>query len=97
MLWEPRGFYCWPACVPDVWIDQWYVQRRTLDTPEAILDSWDSQGITHVLLFNAGMEFVRANDRRYTQDDWQALQLLLQKLKPVETIGDGYSLYRTDG
>ena len=97
MLWEPRSFYCWPACIPDPWIDTWYVARRSIETPEAILQSWTAQGITHLLLFNAGVDFVRANDPRYSEGDWAALEQLLQDLTPIETIGDGYSLFRIDG
>jgi len=97
MLWEPRSFYCWPACISDAWIDTWYVARRTIGTPEEILRSWSDQGITHLLLFNAGMSFVRANDPRYTEADWAALERLLQDLTPIETIGDGYTLFRIDG
>jgi len=96
MLWEPRGFYCWPGCVPDAWIDTWYVARRTSETPEAILQSWDDLGITHLLLSHAGMDFVRSHDPRYTEEDWAALERLLQDLTPVETIGDGYTLFRID-
>ncbi|HKY84098.1 MAG TPA: hypothetical protein VJ160_04640 [Anaerolineales bacterium] len=96
MLWEPRGFYCWPACIPDAWIDQWYVARRTLGSPQAIRQAWASQGMTHLLLFNAGMDYVRNNDQRYSEEDWAELDELLQGLTPVEKIGGGYTLFRME-
>ncbi|MCJ7511799.1 MAG: hypothetical protein MUO23_02380 [Anaerolineales bacterium] len=93
MLWEPRGLYCSPRCVPDPWIDRWYVDRRTIGGAEEILERWRSDTITHVLVFEAGMDFVRKQDARYSEQDWQALDTALDEMALVESIGDGYNLY----
>ncbi len=93
-LWEPRGFYCRPACLPDVWIARWFVLRRTLGENDAILDKWRDQGVTHLLLYQAGRDFTIRTDPRFTTEDWRALDDLLGNLEPVEAIGDAYTLYR---
>jgi hypothetical protein len=94
MLWEPRSLYCLPRCVPDVWIDRWLVDLRQHKSGEAVLEAWKRAGATHVLLHVAGMEFTRDLDPRYTAADWDVLDTLLQSLERVETIGEGYVLYR---
>lgn len=93
MLWEPRGFYCRPDCLPDTWIDRWY-WLRALDRSNAqILDEWRSQGYTHLLLYRGGMAFVRQHDPRYQSEDWRALEQLLSRLSVVGAFGDAYVLY----
>ncbi|MCJ7823647.1 MAG: glycosyltransferase family 39 protein, partial [Anaerolineales bacterium] len=93
-LWEPRGFYCRPVCLPDVWTARWYVLRRTLGDNDAILNQWRDQGVTHILLYKAGMDFMRSTDPIFTTEDWLALEDLLGNLEPVEAVGDAYTLYR---
>ncbi len=93
MLWEPRGLYCEPRCVVDARIDRWYVARRTLGGEQGILQTWRAQGATHLLVNVAGMAFIRSEDRRYSPEDWQALEAMLGRLQLVEAIGDGYRLY----
>jgi hypothetical protein len=92
-LWEARGFYCRPTCLADTWIDRWYVDRKRIGGEDAILESWRIEGFTHILLYRAGVDFVRENDSRYTEEDWEALERLLNRLELIETFGDGYELY----
>jgi hypothetical protein len=92
-LWEPRGLYCWPTCLPDVWLDRWWEARQTLAEPTGILEAWKEQGITHVLLNRAGMDFIRAEDSRYSSQDWAVFQGLLDGLPPVARLGAGYELF----
>jgi hypothetical protein len=40
------------------------------------------------------MEFVRLGDRRYTAEDWAALDRMLEGLTLVRGFGDGYDLYQ---
>ena len=47
-----------------------------------------------MLLHVAGREFTREVDPRYTAADWVALDKLLNGLEHLETIGEGYVLYR---
>ena len=94
MLWEPRALYCSPRCLADPWIDRWLIDRRTLESPEAILQAWREGGLTHLLVFETGRAFVAQQDRRYTSEDWQALDRLLQTLTQIEVAGEDYDLYR---
>jgi hypothetical protein len=96
MLWEPRGLYCLNACAPDAWIDEWYVARRSLEDPQAIRADWIGRGFTHLLIYDAGRDFVQDSDRRYRPEDWETLESLLAELPLIERIGDAYSLYRLD-
>ncbi len=93
-LWEPRGYYCQPVCIPDYWIDRWYASRRRLGEPARILDSWKELGITHVLLNAAGERFVQQDDARFTESDWAALSHLEASLEPIASVGDAYVLFR---
>ena len=94
MLWEPRSLYCMPRCEPDEVIDRWKHSLSLVASPVDILDRWRSAGYTHVLLHQAGADFVRMEDRRYQASDWEALDLLLGALPvpPVE-FGGAYQLY----
>ena len=92
-LWEARGLYCRPNCQPDHWIDRWATDRHTHGTAEAILAAWQRQGFTHVLLYRAGASFVREHDPRYSPEDWDVLNQVLQRLHPQNAIGDAYMLY----
>jgi hypothetical protein len=93
-LWEPRGFYCRPRCLPDTWIDRWYLDRQRYVEVERIFQQWQMEGFTHVLLHDAGMQFVKQNDNRYQHDDWETLTSLLEKMSLLDRFGEGYSLYR---
>ncbi len=93
-LWEARGLECRPGCLPDYWLDRWYIARLRLGDPAAILAHWRQQGATHLLVYRAGLEFVRRSDGRYSESDWSALDQLLDDLPLVERIGDAYELYR---
>jgi hypothetical protein len=94
MLWEPREFSCQPICRADTWIDRWYLLRRSGLTQEKILEEWCSEGVTHVLLHRAGMDFVRQYDTRYDPGDWKGLEEILDRLVPLSRFGKGYDLYK---
>ncbi len=93
-LWEPRGMDCAPACRADAWIDRWYADRRAHGSSERILEAWRASGVTHVLVYRAGMEYVRMTDPRYTPEDWAELEALLGSLIEQEKAGEAYALYR---
>lgn len=93
-LWEPRGLYCRPHCLPDPWIDRWYTDRRRMGDVDLILQSWHQEGFTHVLVHVKGVDFVRENDSRFTREDWDALERLLTNLELVTSFGEGYQLFR---
>jgi hypothetical protein len=92
-LWEARGLACRPVCRPDYWLDRWTMDRLHAGEPAAILAGWRGEGATHVLVYRAGVDFVRSSDRRYDAEDWAALEELLGSLRLVERIGAAYELY----
>ena len=92
MLWEARGLACWPKCDADEVIDRWYDDVNTYQTPEKILASWQKKGYTHLLLNQAGADFVRPREPRLTTDDWEKFETLLTRLGPPKIIAN-YALY----
>lgn len=93
MLWEPRSYYCLPRCVPDEILDQWRHARQTIGEPQEILNSWRAKGYTHLLYNRFGADFVRADDKRYRDTDWLALDELLSQLQEPVDFGGAYELY----
>ncbi len=93
LLWEPRGLYAPPQAEADVWIDRWYVDRRTIGDPLAILQSWRDEGHTHLLVYCSGADFERQHRSELTSADWQALDDLLSCLSPPTDFGGVYRLY----
>jgi hypothetical protein len=71
-LWEPRGYYSPLSSLPDVWIDRWYLARREINSPAAILDEWKQAGFTHLLVYRDGADFERADRPELSYEDWQA-------------------------
>lgn len=98
MLWEARGLYAPPNTLPDPWIDTWRSSIHRLKSPRAVLDAWRAEGVTHLLVYTAGMDYMRANDAAMTPEDWEALDQFLALLPaPVQAAGDYYLLYEISG
>jgi hypothetical protein len=93
LLWEPRGLYAPLRAESDTWIDRWYLDRRNMGGPQAILRSWRREGYTHLLLNDAGANFERSHRQELTQADWEALDALLSHLTPLADFGGAYHLY----
>jgi len=64
----------------------------TYQTPEKILASWQKKGYTHLLLNQAGVDFVRPREPRLTTDDWEKFETLLTRLGQPKIIAN-YALY----
>ena len=95
-LWEPRSFYCRADCRPDALLDRWWHLRQQMDTPEEIAARWQSEGVTHVLLYRVGMEATRAEglpDPLTAADRLALLQLIENHLVEIEDLGNVYQLY----
>ncbi len=93
MLWETRGFYCVPRCEPDEIIDRWYQEVHLHRTAAEIRDAWLAQGYTHMLIWEAGYEFVRDYDNaKFKAGDFQQLEALRNILGSPQVIGS-YTLY----
>jgi hypothetical protein len=93
MLWEPRGLYAQGNVQPDEWIDTWRVAYWTYHTPEAILQSWRSQGFTHILYYKFGADMIRDGDRQLDAKGWSTLDQLVNSIPNPIAYGDAYYLY----
>jgi len=93
MLWEPRSFYCTPICIPDEVLDRWIREARSGKDVDGIVTGWGAQGVTHLLYYQEGADFIRREDDRYKDDDWQLLDQLLDALPAPLDFGDVYALY----
>lgn len=108
-LWETRSLYCDEPrleCVEDSILIRWWHSRRTVGidsedgaagidfaTPEGILAGWREQGITHILVFEAGRDFEFEDNPRITAEDkteWEKVPPLLEVVWQEE---EEYSLY----
>lgn len=95
MLWEARSLYAPLNATPDPWIDTWREAYRTQIDPNAILEKWKDEGITHLLVYQSGADFMRAEDRAIPPPGWKAFDQLLASLPaPVEAGGQYYLLFQ---
>ncbi|HWQ04330.1 MAG TPA: hypothetical protein VN452_03135 [Longilinea sp.] len=95
MLYEPRSLYCAPTCASDEILDRWKRDLNTLVDPQSILSSWKQAGYTHVLVYTAGVDFMRtAADPHHPLSDLTALDAFLAQLPPPQTFSNVYALYR---
>lgn len=96
MLWETRGFECVPKCDSDEIIDRWYHDWHTYQGSAAVINSWKSQGYTHVMLNRWGAGFIKKNDSSFPggPDYWTGLEATLHLLKFEKSVANGaYELY----
>ena len=88
-LWEPRSYYCQRTCLPDAILDRFkhliYLQG---DAP-SIAAYLREEGVTHVLLYQVGLEHIlAAGFDPITPDDLAVLKELLERfLYPVYDDG----------
>jgi hypothetical protein len=95
-LFEPRSYYSTALrSRPDGILDEWFHVRRTFATQADILAGWRRQGITHVLVYYAGADFLRRQGADpLSAEDWAAFDVLLDNdLVLVEALGPAYGLY----
>jgi hypothetical protein len=95
-LFEPRTYYCpGDICIPDGILDRWYWSRQRGLTNLEILEEWRQEGVTHVLVYQLGIELLQSGEGPMSIDDWNALNSLLQEqLIEVENFGNAYLLYQ---
>jgi hypothetical protein len=95
LLYETRSYHCLPVCQPDEILDRWKRDWQTYGDGTAILDAWRKEGITHVLVYHRGIDFVMeywVNEKN--RDTLQGLQDFLTQLpEPVQEFGSAYALY----
>jgi Flp pilus assembly pilin Flp len=96
-LYEPRGFECVSLCDPDEILDHWKVAYSEQGTPDLILSNWKSDGYTHLLIYNQGIEFLKENyDPHHTLQELTALESFLNTVSLEKDYGGTYSLYRLE-
>ncbi|MDM8520594.1 glycosyltransferase family 39 protein [Anaerolineales bacterium HSG6] len=98
-LWEPRSYYCDVTCRPDSILDRLAHDHHKHQTPSAIAQAWRDEGITHVLLFRAGLEFVIAEQSEPLSAEAVSAFATIETeyLTELELEGSGaYQLYRLE-
>ncbi len=95
LIYEPRGYYCYPKCDPDEILDHWKHDLAVLEDPVTILESWRNQGFTHILFNRSGAAFLRENpDPHHPLAELDQLDALLTTLPLVREYGGSYRLFR---
>jgi hypothetical protein len=98
LLLEPRSFYCRPRCEPDETLDRWKRDWLYIKDPTEILQSWRSEGFTHVLFYQLGANFMReTSNPHYSVEEWLALDRFLAGFKQIANFGNAYLLYDIQG
>ncbi len=96
-LWEARSYRCQVFCQPDPILDTWLhlTQAQGYDAAQ-IAQVWQAAGVTHVLMFDAGRQFiVEAGFDPITEADlavWDEFRR--NYLHPLQTWPDDYTLYQ---
>jgi hypothetical protein len=95
-LWEARSLECAASvrCEPDVVIDRWWHLRRSVCAASEIVSVWKAKGVTHILINESGLDFVRSRaDAAFMDSDWSELNVLRGQMRLVQDLNGAYSLY----
>jgi hypothetical protein len=95
-LWEPRSYYCQRDCRPDSILDAFPHLVYQYKTAGAIAQAWRQAGVTHVLVFRPGLDFVaREKPEGVDQEVLSALEERYWR-KVIEVAG-AYQVYELGG
>ncbi|KAA3647757.1 MAG: phospholipid carrier-dependent glycosyltransferase [Chloroflexi bacterium] len=95
-LWEPRSYLCQVDCRPDALLDNFLHQTKYHKrNATEIATNWNSQDITHILLFQAGLEtlFEDGGDNIEIQDLAILDDLQTNEMQLVEDFNGAYLLF----
>ena len=93
-FWEPRTYYCRVRCSPDVILDRWWYLMRTEGTAHDIAALLQSQGFTHVLLYDLGVQLEREVKTIFDVQDWEELERFKEEeLQLIQSFDETYSLF----
>jgi hypothetical protein len=95
-LWEPRTYHCVASvdCEPDALLDRWWHARRLGMDADTVAAQWRAEGVTHVLVFEAGRAVVQeVGFDPFTAADWEELLKFRSRLALVSDFGGAYQLY----
>jgi hypothetical protein len=99
-LWEERSYHCQVTCWPDSVLDRWLHATQHLYGQDAtmIAQTWREEGVTHVLLYRAGLDLIVAEgyDPVMPRDLQTLDDLLSRHATLVETFDSAYELYRLE-
>jgi hypothetical protein len=94
MLWEARGLYAPLETQADPWIDRYRGDLLEVDSAAALLERWQADGITHLMVYDLGLELIRPTDEGPPSKRWSTWLDLKDLLPPPTSIGDTYYIYR---
>ena len=97
-LYEPRNYYCERECRQDSILDRWGHMEYLYGNAADIAAAWRAAGVTHVLIFEAGLDFVVAEQIPWVAPQNMAVldNLRARYLTPVPLQIDSYSLYQLE-
>jgi hypothetical protein len=95
-LFEPRTYGLPRRTQPDPIIDNFAHDLFLYKTPDAIIQYWKSQGYTHVIIYERGMDFMtEAGSSQFTPAIQGALEATIEQLQLVgQTPDKVYSIYQ---
>lgn len=92
-LWEPRSYYCDLDCRPDSILDEFGHLVHQHGDADTIVDALRAEGVTHILLWRSGLEFVLEENRLGIQEDRVVLNELLEETAVAPHPAVDYELY----
>lgn len=95
-LFEPRSYDLPRSVQPDAIVSNFVHDLYRYQTPEAAIAYWKSQGYTHVLVYETGLNFlIETRPDRMTAARQNALHETLQQLELISRTPDNvYSIYQ---
>ncbi len=93
-LWEPRSYYCDLDCRPDSILDKYSHLEHLHGSAENIARALAAEDVTHLLIFDQGLTFLRDNEMRWVipANDAEYERFLATHTRLVQRWGESYSL-----
>lgn len=93
-LWEPRSYYCDLDCRPDSILDKYSHLEYLHGSAAGIASALANESITHLLIFDQGLAFLRDNEMRWVipANDAEYERFLATHTRLVQRWGESYSL-----
>ncbi len=93
-LWEPRSYYCDLDCRPDSILDKYSHLEHLHRSAASIAAALAAEGVTHLLIFDQGLTFLRDNEMRWVvpANDVEYERFLATHTRLVQQWGERYSL-----
>jgi hypothetical protein len=94
-LWEPRNYYCEIECRGDTTLDKYAHLEYLYEDPEKIAQAFNKEGVTHLLIFELGRNFLIEDESPWTSPaNLENYQLFIEKhTTPIVNWRDQYVLY----